>query len=52
MQKKKVKKQIKENEEEEFDFENQTNIEDEQIGLVKWCVEELKRRKPRSIDTL
>ncbi len=53
MQKKKIKKQIEENEKEEFDFENQTNIEDEQIGLVKWCVEEeFKRRKLRSIDTL
>jgi hypothetical protein len=50
---KKIEKQIEENEEKEFDFQNQTNIEDEQTGLVKWCAkEELKRRKPRSIDTL
>ncbi len=53
MQNKKVEKQIEENEKEEFDFENQTNIEDEQTSLVKWFAEEeLKRKKLRSIDTL
>jgi len=38
--------------EKDFDFENETNSEDEQIGLVKWCAkEEFKRGKARSIDT-
>jgi hypothetical protein len=46
MLKKKIKKQI----EEKFDFENQTNIEDEQIGLVKWCAK--KESKEGSLGLL
>jgi len=38
--------------EEDFDFENETNSEDKQFNLVKWCVEEeFKRGKARFVNT-
>jgi len=38
--------------EEDFDVDNETDSEDEQVGLIKWCVKEkFKRRKARSVNT-
>jgi len=53
--KKKLEKQVDKHimeVEKDFDFDNEINNEDEQVGLVKWCAkQEFKRGKTRSIDT-